>query len=59
MCITGRHSQMMPAAQQNSTHVQREGHTVEDTDVLSLGLGEAIVSLKNEAPFLFKMPKYT
>lgn len=47
------------SAQQNSTHVQREGHTVEDTDVLSLGLGEAIVSLKNEAPFLFKMPKYT
>ena len=46
------------SAQQNPVHIQREGHTVEDWDILSLNMGEAIVSLKGEKPFLFSMPKY-
>lgn len=46
------------SAQQENVHIQREGHTVEDWDILSLKLGEAIVSLKDEKPFLFTMPKY-
>ena len=46
------------SSQQSNIHTQREGHKVEDNDILSLGLGEAIVSLKNEAPFFFRMPQY-
>ncbi len=46
------------SSQQSNIHTQREGHTVEDNDILSLGLGEAIVRLKNEAPFFFQMPRY-
>lgn len=46
------------SALQENIHVQREGHTVEDWDILSLKLGQAIVSLKNESPFLFTLPKY-
>lgn len=46
------------ASQQENVHIQREGHTVEDWDILSLRFGEAIVSLKSESPFLFTMPKY-
>ena len=47
------------AAQQENIHIQREGHTVEDWDILGLKFGEAIVSLKNESPFFFTMPKYS
>lgn len=46
------------SAQQENVNIQREGHTVEDWDILSLKLGEAIVSLKDERPFLFTLPKY-
>ena len=46
------------SAQQMNHHVQREGHTIEDWDILSLKLGEAVVSLKDEKPFFFTMPKY-
>jgi hypothetical protein len=46
------------SAQQENINIQREGHTVEDWDILSLKLGEAIVSLKDESPFFFTMPKY-
>jgi hypothetical protein len=46
------------SAQQQNINVQREGHTVEEWDIMSLGLGEAIVSLKDESPFFFTMPKY-
>lgn len=46
------------SAQQENVNVQREGHTVEDWDILGLKLGEAIVSLKDENPFFFTMPKY-
>lgn len=46
------------SAQQENINIQREGHTVEDWDVLSLKRGEAIVSLKDESPFFFTMPKY-
>lgn len=45
-------------AQMENLHVQREGHTVEDWDLIHLGLGEAVVSLKDIDPFLFKMPEY-
>lgn len=46
------------SAQQQNMNIQREGYTVEDWDILSLKLGEAIVSLKDESPFFFTMPKY-
>lgn len=46
------------SAQMENLNIQREGHTVEDWDILSLGLGDAIVSLKGERPFFFTMPKY-
>lgn len=46
------------SAQQENIHVQREGHTVEEWDILNLKLGQAIVSLKDESPFLFTLPKY-
>lgn len=46
------------SAQQQSLNVQREGHTIEDWQLLSLQKGEAVVSLAWEDPFLFKMPLY-
>lgn len=46
------------SAQQNNLNVQREGHTVEDWQLINLGIGEAIVSLQNEKPFFFQMPDY-
>lgn len=46
------------SVQQENLTIQREGHTVEDWDILALKLGEAIVGLKFEDPFLFSMPKY-
>ena len=46
------------SSQQKNFHVQREGHLVEDWDILSLKRGEAICSLKGEKPFLFTMQKY-
>ena len=45
-------------AEQENIYTQREGHTVEDWDLIELKLGEAVVSLKDEKPFLFSMPKY-
>lgn len=46
------------SAQQGNFNIQREGHTVEDWDILSLKMGEAICCLKDERPFFFTMPKY-
>ena len=46
------------AAQQENVQIQRAGHTVEDWDILSLKQGEAIISLRDESPFFFTMPKY-
>lgn len=46
------------SAQQENLNIQREGHTVEDWDILSLKRGEAICCLKDERPFFFTMPKY-
>lgn len=46
------------SAQQENVHIQREGYTVEDWDILSLKMGQAIVSLKDESPFFFNIPKY-
>lgn len=37
---------------------QREGHTVEDWDVLSLGVGQAVVDLVGEPPFLFQFQDF-
>lgn len=46
------------SAQQQNVNVQREGHTLEDWDILGLKFGEAIIGLKGEDPFFFTMPKY-
>lgn len=46
------------SAQQQNSNIPREGHMVEDWDLLSLKKGEAIISFKNERPFFFTMPKY-
>jgi hypothetical protein len=46
------------SAQQNNLNVQREGHTVEEWQLMNLGIGEAVVSLQDEKPFLFQMPNY-
>lgn len=47
------------SAQQQNLNIQREGHTVEDWQLLSLQLGEAVIALAGEAPFLFTLPKYS
>lgn len=46
------------SAQQKNLNIQREGYTVEDWQLRSLKLGEAVISLAREAPFLFTIPKY-
>ena len=46
------------SVQQNNLNVQREGHTVEDWQLMNLGIGEAVVSLQDEKPFFFQMPNY-
>lgn len=40
------------------TSFQREGHTVEDWDILSLGIGQAVVDLTGEPPFLFQFQSF-
>lgn len=39
-------------------NIQREGHTVEDWDVLNLDVGEAFVNLVGEKPFKFRFSNY-
>lgn len=51
-----RHHSFGP--QQENLHAQREGYTVEDWDLMNLKLGEAVIQLKGERPFLFTMPRY-
>lgn len=46
------------ASQQKNLYIQREGHLIEEWDILSLQQGEAICCLKGEKPFLFTIPKY-
>lgn len=46
------------SAQNDSVNVQREGHCVEDWDIMNLERGQAVVLLEDEAPFIFKFPKY-
>ncbi len=48
------------SALQENLNIQREGHTVEEWDLLEMrpGGGDALVSLKGERPFFFTMPKY-
>lgn len=46
------------SVQQENMNVQREGNTIEDWQLLSLKLGEAVVLLEGELPFLFTMPVY-
>lgn len=46
------------SVQQENLNIQREGHTVEDWNLLKLKNGEAVVSLAGEEPFLFTMPLY-
>mgnify|MGYP007002741334 CR=1 FL=1 len=37
---------------------ERNGNTVEEWDQLNLGLGQAIVGLGYDAPFLFQFAQY-
>lgn len=46
------------SAQNESANVQRMGHTLEEWDLMELGLGQAVVSLAGTAPFLFRFPRY-
>lgn len=46
------------SAQNESANVQRTGHTLEEWDLMELGLGQAVVSLAGTAPFLFRFPRY-
>lgn len=46
------------SVQQENLNIQREGHTVEDWNLLKLKNGEAVVSLAGEESFLFTMPLY-
>lgn len=46
------------SVQQANLNIQREGHTVEDWNLLKLKNGEAVVSLVGEDPFMFTMPLY-
>ena len=44
--------------QNNPIQIQREGHVVEDWDVLNLGIGEAYINLVGEKPFKFRFSDY-
>lgn len=46
------------SVQQANLNIQREGHTVEDWNLLKLKNGETVVSLAGEETFLFTMPLY-
>lgn len=46
------------AAQNENANVQRNGHCLEEWHLQDLRLGDAVVSLEGEKPFLFKFPKY-
>lgn len=46
------------SVQQENLNIQREGHTVEDWNLLELKNGEAVVSLVEGDVFLFTMPLY-
>lgn len=46
------------SVQQANLNIQREGHTVEDWNILKLKNGEAVISLAGEEPFQFTMPLY-
>jgi len=38
---------------------ERNGNTVEDWEQLQLGLGQAVVGLGYEAPFLFQFERFS
>lgn len=46
------------SAQNKNVNVQRDGHCVEDWNLMELKKGQAVVSLAEEKPFIFKLPKY-
>lgn len=46
------------SAQNKNVNVQRDGHCVEEWNLMDLKRGQAIVSLADEKPFIFKFPKY-
>lgn len=46
------------SVQQENLNIQREGHTVEDWNLLKLKNGEAVISLVEGDVFLFTMPLY-
>ncbi len=51
-------SQLIYRALNDSLSVQREGHTVEDWDILKLGIGQAAVDIVGEKPFLFQFSDF-
>jgi len=51
--------QYMPVNQKTGLiETQREGNVVEDWDITGLEIGEAIIGLPGEEPFIFKFDKY-
>lgn len=49
----------LPTLQKNGLiETQREGWVVEDWDITRLGIGEAIIGLPGEEPFIFHFAKY-
>lgn len=52
-------AEVMPRGKDGKNlNIQREGHTVEDWNLLKLKNGETVVSLAGEESFLFTMPLY-
>lgn len=43
---------------QKPINVQKEGHIVEDYDILSLGRGQAIIKIDGLKPFIYQFDKY-
>ena len=50
--------QLLYQARNESLSYQREGHALEDWDVLNLKVGQAAVDLAGEKPFLFQFPEF-
>ncbi len=46
------------SAQNNNFNIQREGHCLEDWDILHLQQGQAAILFPNASPFLFHFPRY-
>lgn len=54
----GNYTHLLYRALDEPMSFQREGHTVEDWDVLGLRVGQAVVDLTGEPPFLFQFQDF-